>query len=104
VVATRRLAKPRPVQDEQAPLRGGPPRGRVVAKRDGHPRQNPAYRPATEKALETGLSLLGPIRRGLDTFPLATGERGGLLGTARPGRPAVRPRGCAGNAANRTRN
>jgi hypothetical protein len=22
---------------------------------DGHPRQNPAYRPATEKALETGL-------------------------------------------------
>jgi hypothetical protein len=26
---------------------------------DGHPRQNPAYRPATEKALETGLSLCG---------------------------------------------
>src|SRR5256885_11514040 len=24
---------------------------------DGHPRQNPAYRPATEKALETGLFL-----------------------------------------------
>jgi hypothetical protein len=32
--------------------------------------ENPAYRPATEKALETGLSLLDPIRRGLDTFPL----------------------------------
>ena len=26
---------------------------------DGHPRQNPAYRPATGKALETGLFLLG---------------------------------------------
>lgn len=32
---------------------------------DGHPRQNPAYRPATEKALETGLFLWLPIRRRL---------------------------------------
>ena len=56
--ATRRLAKPRPVQGEQGPPRGCPPRARVAAKRDGHPRQNPAYRPATEKALETGLFLL----------------------------------------------
>ena len=55
--ATRRLAKPRPVQGEQGPPRGCPPRARVAAERDGHPRQNPAYRPATEKALETGLSL-----------------------------------------------
>ena len=28
---------------------------------DGHPRQNPAYRPATEKALETGLFLFGGL-------------------------------------------
>jgi len=28
-----------------------------VAERDGHPRQNPAYRPATEKASEAGLFL-----------------------------------------------
>src|SRR5580692_3497843 len=56
-VATRRLAKPRPVQGEQGPLRGCPPRARVAAERDGHSRQNPAYRPATEKALETGLFL-----------------------------------------------
>jgi hypothetical protein len=40
---------------------------RVAAERDGHLRQNPAYRPATEKALETGLSLLaaGSADRGL---------------------------------------
>src|SRR5207237_2844498 len=49
VVATRRLAKPRPVQGKQAPPSGGPPRDRVAAKRDGHPRQNPAYRPAKGK-------------------------------------------------------
>ena len=61
IAATRRLAKPRPVQGEQGPLRGCPPRARVAAKRDGHPRQNPAYRPATEKALETGLSLSMPV-------------------------------------------
>src|SRR5262245_61554367 len=29
---------------------------------DGHPRQNPAYRPATEKALETGLFLCPDYR------------------------------------------
>src|SRR3954467_13565195 len=56
--ATRRLAKPRPVQGEQGPPRGCPPRARVAAEKDGHPRQNPAYRPATGKALETGLFLL----------------------------------------------
>ena len=55
--ATRRLAKPRPVQGEQGPTRGCPPRARVAAKRDGHPRQNPAYRPAKGKASETGLFL-----------------------------------------------
>src|SRR5207247_2892060 len=93
VVATRRLAKPRPVQDEQAPLRGGPPRSRVVAKRDGHPRQNPAYRPATEKALVTGLFLWtrfagdssGSPRGGLTAVsvePLGAVARRGLEGCA----------------------
>src|SRR5262245_60336985 len=64
-VATRRLAKPRPVQGEagsdDAARRGTGCAARAVAqapaKRDGHPRQNPAYRPATEKALATGLFL-----------------------------------------------
>src|SRR5262249_61751142 len=60
--ATRRLANPRPVQGEQGPPRGCPPRARVAAKRDDHPRQNPAYRPATGKALETGLFLWVPTR------------------------------------------
>jgi len=52
---------------------------------DGHPRQNPAYRPATEKAPETGLSLYrrfagdssGSPRGGLDggsTEPLGAGR------------------------------
>ena len=62
---TRRLAKPRPVQGEagsdDAARRGTGYTARAVAqapaKRDGHPRQNPAYRPATEKALATGLFL-----------------------------------------------
>ena len=90
--ATRRLAKPRPVQGEQGPPRGCPPRARVAAKRDGHPRQNPAYRPAKGKALETGLFLLGRDPRGLVT---AIGEAavGGLpepLGAgARPSPEAV---------------
>ena len=35
-MATRRLAKPRPVQGKQVPLSGGPPRDRVAAQRDGH--------------------------------------------------------------------
>src|SRR5438874_5159778 len=30
-------------------------RDRVVVKRDGHPGQNPAYRPATEKPASSGL-------------------------------------------------
>src|SRR5207247_9299901 len=80
VVATRRLAKPRPVQDEQAPLRGGPPRSRVAAQKDGHPRQNPAYRPATEKALETGLFLLALIYRGLVRLTTAAGRTSGRFG------------------------
>jgi integrase len=61
---------------------------------DGHPRQNPAYRPATEKALVTGLFLWtrfagdssGSPRGGLDC---------GLRGTARRGRPTS-PRRLAG--------
>jgi len=60
-VATRRLAKPHPVQGEQGPSRGCPPRARVAAKRDGHPRQNPAYRPANEKPRLRGFSIGGPV-------------------------------------------
>jgi len=64
-VVTRRLAKPRPVQGEagsdEVARRGtgyaARAAGQPAAERDGHPRQNPAYRPATEKALVTGLFL-----------------------------------------------
>jgi hypothetical protein len=53
------------VQGEQAPpevaRRGAGCAARAAeksaAQMDGHPRQNPAYRPATEKALATGLFL-----------------------------------------------
>jgi hypothetical protein len=70
---TRRLAKPRPVQGEagsvDAARRGTGYAARAVrqlpAQRDGHPRQDPAYRPATERAPATGLSLCLPIRRRL---------------------------------------
>ncbi len=67
-MVTRRLAKPRPVQGEagsdDAARRGTGYTARAdaqaAAQRDGHPRQNPAYRPATEKALVTGLFLSLP--------------------------------------------
>ena len=60
---TRRLAKPRPVQGEtgstDAARRGAGyaarATGRPMAKRDGHPRQNPAYRPATETPAPAGV-------------------------------------------------
>src|SRR5207244_9116094 len=72
-VVTRRLAKPRPVQGEagsdDAARRGtgyaARAAGQPVAERDGHPRQNPAYRPATEKALAIGAFSMIPIRRRL---------------------------------------
>ena len=73
----RRGGLPNPVRCKanRARHRGCPPRARVAAKRDGHPRQNPAYRPATEKALETGLFLWtrfagdssGSLRGGLES-------------------------------------
>ena len=65
-MATRRLAKPRPVQGKQVPPSGGPPRDRVAAQRDGHRKQNPAYRPANEKpAHRAGFSTaaLLPLRK-----------------------------------------
>jgi hypothetical protein len=60
---------------------------------DGHPRQNPAYRPATEKALVTGLFLC--LRFAGDSSGSHRGGRDcGLRGTARCGRPAWPLRLC----------
>src|SRR3954447_14499353 len=85
---------PTPVRCKANRLRGGgPPRSRVAAEMDGHPRQNPAYRPATEKALATGLFLLtrfagdssGSPRGGLTAVsvePLGAVARRGLVGCA----------------------
>ena len=39
---------------------------------DGHPRQNPAYRPATEKALVTGLFLWSRFAGDSTRFPVLT--------------------------------
>src|SRR5204862_7959235 len=88
-VVTRRLAKPRPVQGEagsvDAARRGtgyaARAAGQPSAQRDGHPRQNPAYRPATGKALETGLFLLvearfRPRKRACISDVHFTGRRG----------------------------
>jgi hypothetical protein len=86
-VATRRLAKPRPVQGKQVPPVGGPPRDRVAAQRDGHQKQNPAYRPATEKALETGLFLWTRFAGDSSGSPRG-GPTAVYMGTARRGRPA----------------
>src|SRR6185312_15198375 len=72
--ATRRLAKPRPVQGEQGPPRGCPPRARVAAKRDGHPRQNPAYRPAKETPGKCGgFYFWGQSRSALGAGEIARG-------------------------------
>ena len=78
-MATRRLAKPRPVQGEagsdDAARRGTGYAARAVAqapaKRDGHPRQNPAYGPAKETALATGLFLWTRFRRRLVRLAIA---------------------------------
>ncbi len=61
---------------------------------DGHPRQNPAYRPATEKALETGLFL--STRFAGDS---SGSHRGGLTAVSVEPLGAVARRslsGCAG--------
>ena len=83
--ATRRLAKPRPVQGEQGPPRGCPPRARVAAKRDGHPRQNPAYRPAKEKALANGAFSMGRLP-GESSYVPVSGQRARAAPRARPRR------------------
>jgi hypothetical protein len=48
---------------------------------DGHPRQNPAYRPATEKALETGLFLSDRVAQQSHAAPVE--DLGHRLGRAR---------------------
>jgi hypothetical protein len=60
---------------------------------DGHPRQNPAYRPATEKALVTGLFLL--VRFAGDS---SGSPRGGLTAVSVEPPGAVARRGRAGRA------
>jgi hypothetical protein len=61
---------------------------------DGHPRQNPAYRPATEKALVTGLFLC--LRFAGDS---SRSPRGGLdCGLLEPLGGVVARRGLAGRA------
>ncbi len=42
------------MQGQAGPLAGGPPRSRSAAQMDGCPRQNPAYRPATERPRPAG--------------------------------------------------
>jgi hypothetical protein len=60
---------------------------------DGHPRQNPAYRPATEKALETGLFLWTRLAGDSSGSP-----RGGLTAVSVEPLGAVARRGHAGRA------
>ena len=97
-MVTRRLAKPRPVQGEagsdDAARRGtgyaARAAGQPAAERVGHPRQNPAYRPATGKALVTGLFLW--TRFAGDSSGSPPRRAGcGPRGIARRA-----PRGCAG--------
>jgi hypothetical protein len=54
-VATRRLAKPRPVQGEQAPSRGGPPRSRVSCTEGWSPSTESGLQACYRRAPETGL-------------------------------------------------
>src|SRR5439155_19691532 len=70
-----------------------PPRTRVAAKRDGHPRQNPAYRPATEKALVTGLFLWTRFAGDSSGSP-----RGGLTAVSVEPPGAIARRGLLGRA------
>jgi len=60
---------------------------------DGHPRQNPAYRPATEKALVTGLFLC--LRFAGDS---SGSHRGGLTAVSVEPLGAVARRGLSGCA------
>ncbi len=50
-MATRRLAKPRPVQGEQAPLSGGPPRSRVRCSSHRETGGLDGWSPSTESGL-----------------------------------------------------
>src|SRR5436305_825887 len=56
---------------------------------DGHPRQNPAYRPATEKAPATGLFLWGDALVFPDVF--ISGTTGSERGRQRAGTRGIRP-------------
>src|SRR5205823_11406631 len=87
VVATRRLAKPRPVQGKQVPLSGGPPRDRVAAQRDGHRKQNPAYGPATESPRNSGGFLFGSSAGATCGRPRALGST-----VTHPSAPSARAR------------
>ena len=69
---------------------------------DGHPRQNPAYRPATEKALETGLFLWTRFAGDSSGSPPGRADCG-LRGTARRGRPAWPQGPCRQRAAPRSK-
>ena len=90
-VVTRRLAKPRPVQDEADPAdaarRGigyvARAAGQPAAQMDGRPRQNPAYRPATERAPQGAFSISRPssLAAARASRPPADGE---VRGAARP--------------------
>ena len=57
VVVTRRPGKPHPMQGQAGPFAGCPPRSRSAAQMDGCSRQNPAYRPASERAPGDGSPL-----------------------------------------------
>ena len=89
-MATRRLAKPRPVQGRQAPFETARLGAGYAAKMDGHPRQNPAYRPAKGKSLGDGAFSMDP--RDSDTF-----DRCGSSSTQRR-RPGLRGRSTAWTA------
>ena len=83
---------PNPVRCKANRLRrGGPPRSRVAAEMDGHPRQNPAYRPATEKAPATGLFLFG-LLPGYSSYAAVTACRRQFHWNCSARAPGHRPR------------
>ncbi len=70
-MATRRLAKPRPVQGEQAPPAGGPPRSRVRRSSRRETGGLDGWSPSTESGLQACYGE-APLRRGfvINRFPL----------------------------------
>src|SRR5207302_958578 len=75
---------------------------RSAAEIDGHPRQNPAYRPATEKALETGLFLWPRFVGNSSRFPAAR-EFAAVCLNRSARALGLRLPGCAGIAPKRSR-